>query len=74
MNYKNRVCTSVGSSFANKLQTFILDAMNVYKVSSERISAVTAVIADHASMECLKSRSMPTFDIYLELSKESLSS
>mmetsp|Transcript_17286 Transcript_17286/g.39010 ORF Transcript_17286/g.39010 Transcript_17286/m.39010 type:complete len:897 (-) Transcript_17286:828-3518(-) len=38
----NRVCNMVGSLFANQLQTFFLDMLNVYKVYSERIS--TAVV------------------------------
>eukprot|EP00588_Corethron_pennatum_P010446 CAMPEP_0194267448 /NCGR_PEP_ID=MMETSP0169-20130528/1937_1 /TAXON_ID=218684 /ORGANISM="Corethron pennatum, Strain L29A3" /LENGTH=1097 /DNA_ID=CAMNT_0039008281 /DNA_START=91 /DNA_END=3384 /DNA_ORIENTATION=+ len=38
----NRVCNMVGSLFANQLQTFFLDMLNVYKVYSERISRAVA--------------------------------
>ena len=38
----NRVCGMIGSIYANQLQTFFLDMLNVYKVYSERISATIA--------------------------------
>lgn len=35
----NKTCGSIGSMYANQLQTFFMDLLNVYKVYSERISA-----------------------------------
>lgn len=38
----NKTCGSIGSIYANQLQTFFMDVLNVYKVYSERISATIA--------------------------------
>lgn len=38
----NKTCGSIGSIFANQLQTFFMDLLNVYKVYSERISHTIA--------------------------------
>jgi len=38
----NKTCGAIGSIYANQLQTFFMDVLNVYKVYSERISATVA--------------------------------
>mmetsp|Transcript_55895 Transcript_55895/g.118874 ORF Transcript_55895/g.118874 Transcript_55895/m.118874 type:complete len:1093 (-) Transcript_55895:163-3441(-) len=38
----NKTCGAIGSIYANQLQTFFMDVLNVYKVYSERISATIA--------------------------------
>lgn len=38
----NKTCGSIGSIYANQLQTFFMDVLNVYKAYSERISATIA--------------------------------
>lgn len=38
----NKTCGSIGSIYANQLQSFFMDVLNVYKVYSERISATIA--------------------------------
>jgi len=38
----NKTCGSIGSIYANQLQTFFMDVLNVYKVYSERISSTIA--------------------------------
>mmetsp|Transcript_3614 Transcript_3614/g.7085 ORF Transcript_3614/g.7085 Transcript_3614/m.7085 type:complete len:1087 (-) Transcript_3614:57-3317(-) len=38
----NKTCGTIGSIYANQLQTFFLDMLNVYKVYSERISTTIA--------------------------------
>lgn len=38
----NKTCSAIGSIYANQLQTFFMDLLNVYKVYSERISHTIA--------------------------------
>jgi len=38
----NKVCGAVGSLFTHQIQTFFMDMLNVYKLYSERISALVA--------------------------------
>ncbi|KAL3821906.1 hypothetical protein ACHAXA_008440 [Cyclostephanos tholiformis] len=38
----NKTCGSIGTIYANQLQTFFMDLLNVYKVYSERISNTIA--------------------------------
>lgn len=38
----NKTCGAIGSIYANQLQTFFMDMLNVYKVYSERISSTIA--------------------------------
>lgn len=42
LKINNKTCGSIGSIYANQLQTFFMDVLNVYKVYSERISATIA--------------------------------
>ena len=42
LKINNKACGSIGSIYANQLQTFFMDVLNVYKVYSERISATIA--------------------------------
>ncbi|KAL7553456.1 hypothetical protein ACHAWF_016738 [Thalassiosira exigua] len=40
LKINNKTCGAVGSIYANQLQTFFMDVLNVYKVYSERVSSV----------------------------------
>ena len=42
LKINNKTCGAIGSIYANQLQTFFMDLLNVYKVYSERISATIA--------------------------------
>lgn len=42
LKINNKTCSSIGSIYANQLQNFFMDLLNVYKVYSERISITIA--------------------------------
>jgi exportin-1 len=42
LKINNRLCGAIGPIYANQLQTFFMDVLNVYKVYSERISVTIA--------------------------------